>query len=170
MLSGLLLLYVGAVLCLNGLWMADFIHEREIVPINLATGTIALAVAGYMVFGPDANDETVAAAAMTLLFSITYFWVAWNRMTSGDGRGLGWFSLFVAITVLPVAWSRIAAAEDGFALWLGLNWVAWSALWATYFVALTLRLAIRRTAAAATLAAGVLTGWIPGVMILNNMV
>jgi len=72
MLTGLVLLYIGAVLCLNSLWMADQIDSREIVPINLASGTIAAVVAGYMALGPGANDTSIAAAAMTLLFAITY--------------------------------------------------------------------------------------------------
>jgi len=168
MLTGLVLLYVGAVLCLNSLWMADQIDSREIVPINLASGTIAAVVAGYMALGAGADDTSIAAAAMTLLFAITYLWVAWNRLTGGDGRGLGWFSLFVAITVLPVAWREVADADSAFALWLGLSWLAWSGLWALYFVALALRAPISRAVALATGLAGVFTGWLPGALILNG--
>ena len=49
------------------------------------------------------SPDTVKAAALTLLFSLTYLWVGMNRLTGSDGRGLGWFSLFVAISVLPEA-------------------------------------------------------------------
>lgn len=94
--------------------------------------------------------------------------MAWNRLTGGDGRGLGWFSLFVAITVLPVAWREVADADSAFALWLGLSWLAWSGLWALYFVALALRAPISRAVALATGLAGVFTGWLPGALILNG--
>ena len=49
-------------------------------------------------FGSGADAASIKAAALTLLFTFTYFWVAINRYNGADGRGLGWFSFFVAIT------------------------------------------------------------------------
>ena len=45
MLLPLSLLFVGAVLVLNGLWMAGRISDREIVVINFATAAITATVA-----------------------------------------------------------------------------------------------------------------------------
>ena len=46
MLLPLSLLFVGAVLVLNGIWMTGRIDDREIVLINLVTATVTAAQAG----------------------------------------------------------------------------------------------------------------------------
>jgi len=108
MLLGLSLFYVGAVLILNGLWLLGHIEDREIWIINLFTGSITFLVSLYMAFGAGADATTINGAAMGLLFSFTYFWVALNRFNGSDGRGLGWFSLFVAITAVAVSLRSVA--------------------------------------------------------------
>ncbi|MFZ1726919.1 MAG: AmiS/UreI family transporter [Albidovulum sp.] len=168
MLLGLVLLYVGAVLFLNGLWLWGLIADREIILINLVVATISTAVAAWTAFNAT-NVLDVRSAAMTLLFAITYLWVAYNRITGSDGRGLGWFSLFVAITVIPMAVSGIGRAETAFDIWLGVNWAVWSALWLMYFMLLTLRLPIQRSTAMVTLLAGIFTGWLPGLLLLHSL-
>lgn len=169
MLTGLALLYVGAVLFINGLWMLDRIEDREIVLINCVTGFVTLVVALSSVLHPAADLAMVKSAALTLLFTTTYLWVAVNRLIKADGRGLGWFSLFVAITVIPVAIETIAAAQGVGELWLGLNWAVWAVLWAMYFVLLVLQRPIQRATAMVTLLAGIFTGWLPGVLLLNGV-
>jgi len=140
------LLFVGAVLILNGFWMSGRIANREIVVINLATAAITAAVAALSLTRAM-TPEDVRTVALTLLFSVTYLWVAVNRLTGADGRGLGWFSLFVA-------------------LWLGLCWLAWSGLWFLYFVTLALQKQIQGPTTVATLGAGVLTAWLPALVLL----
>lgn len=51
MLLGLALLWVGAVLFINGIWLLGGIDDREIVVINVVSGLVALAVAYHEVFG-----------------------------------------------------------------------------------------------------------------------
>ena len=93
---GFILFFVGAVLCLNGLWLLGRIGDKEIAVIDFQVGGITLIACLYLAFGPNADAGSIKAAALTLVFTITYFWVAWNRYNGADGRGLGWFSLFVA--------------------------------------------------------------------------
>ena len=45
MLAGLALFYVGAVLCLNGLWLLGRIGDKEIAVIDIFVGGITLLVA-----------------------------------------------------------------------------------------------------------------------------
>ena len=93
MLLGLALLYVGAVLFLNGLWLMGKIGDSEIGVIDVFVGTITGIIALFLAFGPAADAASIKAAALTLLFTFTYFWVG-NR------------------------WRPMAAASDGFAcLW-----------------------------------------------------
>ena len=101
MLAGLALFYVGAVLCLNGLWVLGRVGDKEIAVIDIFVGGITLLVALNLAFGPGADLASVKGCAFLLLFTFTYFWVALNRYNGADGRGLGWFCLFVAITCAP---------------------------------------------------------------------
>ena len=94
---GLSLFYVGAVLFLNGLWMLGKIADKEIWVINIFTGVVSLCIGLASIFGPAADATSVKNGALTLLFAFTYLWVAFNRFSGADGRGLGWFSLFIAI-------------------------------------------------------------------------
>lgn len=165
MLLPLSLLFVGAVLVLNGLWMMNRISDREIAVINLATAAITGCVAVLSMAGAE-TQVAVKGAALTLLFAITYLWVGVNRLTGADGQGLGWFSLFVAISVLPEAAVTLRDAPDAMTTWLGLCWAGWSALWMMYFLLLALRWPIGREAAAATLASGILTAWMPALVML----
>lgn len=168
MLLGLSLLYVGAVLTLNGLWLLGHIGDREIVVVNVASGIVTFCVSLYLAFGPGADPGSIRAAGLTLLFTVTYFWVAHNRLATVDGRGLGWFSLFVVITVIPVAINSFATATTGIDLWMGWNWVGWAIVWFLYFLLLTLKKPILKLTGAATLAAGLLTGWLPSVLIFDG--
>ena len=116
MLLGLSLFWVGAVLFLNGLWVLDKVGDREIAVIDVFVGTLTLIVAIYLAFGPGANADSIKGAAFLLLFTFTYYWVAWNRWNGADGRGLGWFCLFVAITCAPISLQSFATRTHAMGL------------------------------------------------------
>lgn len=165
MLVGLSLLYVGIVLILNGIWLFGRIPDREIVLINICVAGISFLVALHTAF----FGETIAdirASAMTLLFAITYLWVAYNRVMECDGQGLGWFSLIVAITVTPVAVLGFAQADGAMGFWIAFCWAAWAVLWFTYYLLLAAERPIQRFTAFLTLGVGITTGWLPGMVLL----
>lgn len=167
---GLVLFYVGAVLCLNGLWLLGRIGDNEIAVIDYFVGGITLLASLYLAFGPGADADSIKAAALTLLFTFTYFWVALNRSNGADGRGLGWFSLFVSITAVPVTIQTLNSATTTWGFWFGLCWAAWSFLWFLFFLLLVGKKPIAKLVGAVTVAEGVLTGWIPGYMLLNGLI
>lgn len=169
MLLGLGLLYVGAVLFLNGLWLMDQIGDREISVINIFSGGITLCIALFMAFGPAADAGSIKGAALTLLFTFTYLWVAINRYNGADGRGLGWFSLFVAITVVPVALQTLSTATTLWGYWFGLCWAAWAVLWFMFFLLLARKMPIAKFTGAVTALQGILTGWLPGYLLLDGV-
>jgi hypothetical protein len=169
MLLGLALLYVGAVLFLNGIWLMGHIEDREIWVINVFVGGITLLISLYLAFGPAADAGSIKAAGLTLLFTFTYLWVAINRKTEADGRGLGWFSLFVAITVVPVALSTLAGAQTFWDVWFGLCWAAWAVLWFMYFLLLVKGKVGAKVTGMVTSVQGVLTGWLPGYLLLDGV-
>jgi len=166
---GLALFYVGAVLCLNGLWLLGRIGDNEIGVIGVFVGGITLLISLQLAFGSGADLGSIKAAGMLLLFSFTYFWVALNRYNGADGRGLGWFSLFVAITAIPVTIETLQGAATTWGIWLGLCWAAWGVLWFLYFVLLVGKKPIAKFVGAVTLAVGILTGWLPGYLLLSGM-
>lgn len=168
MLLPLSLLFVGTVLTLNAIWMSGRIANLEIILINIVVAIITSGVALHAIaYATDTSD--IKSAALTLLFTTTYLWMAYNRMTATDGRGLGWFSLIVAITVTPEAIITISAADSPLALWLGLNWAVWAVLWFMYFLLLTLAKPIQSVTAAATLFAGIFTAWLPAMGMLYGV-
>jgi putative amide transporter protein len=166
---GLVLFYVGAVLCLNGLWLLGRIGDNEIAVIDTFVGGITLLVSLYLAFGPGADAASIKAAALTLLFTFTYFWVALNRSNGADGRGLGWFCLFVAITAVPVTVQTLGGAKTTWDFWFGLCWAAWAVLWFLFFLLLVAKKPIAKLVGVVTVAEGVLTGWVPGYLLLNGL-
>ncbi|ASJ74213.1 AmiS/UreI family transporter [Granulosicoccus antarcticus] len=169
MLLGLSLFYVGAVLVLNGIWLHGRIADNEIWVINVFSGIIACMVSFKLAFGVDADAESIKAAALTFLFGFTYFWIAINRFNKSDGKGLGWFSLFVAITAVPVALDTLMNASSIWQVWFGLSWVAWSFLWFLFFLLLALQKPIVKLTGTVATSVGVLTGWLPGYLLLDGV-
>lgn len=169
MLLGMALLYVGAVLCLNGLWLLGRIGDKEIWVINVFAGGVTLSIAGYSAFGPGADAASIKGAALTLLFTFTYLWVAFNRYNGADGRGLGWFSLFVAITAVPVAYDTLRGATTTWGMWFGLSWAAWAVLWFMFFLLLAMNKPILKLTGVVTLLEGIFTGWLPGYLLLDGV-
>ena len=165
---GVSLFYVGAVLCLNGLWMRGHIADREIWVINLFSGLVSLAIGLCSIFGPAADAASIQTGALTLLFAFTYLWVAINRFSGADGRGLGWFSLFVAITAVPVAVDTLAHAQSMTDWWMGANWAAWAVLWGLFWLLLARGRDIGRFTGAMCIAQGIFTGWLPGYLLLSG--
>jgi putative amide transporter protein len=83
-----------------------------------------------------------------------------------DGRGLGWFCLFVAITAVPVSVQTLLAAGSTWDIWFGLCWAAWAVLWLVFFILLVMQKPIGRFVGNVTVPEGILTGWLPGYLLL----
>ena len=92
-----------------------------------------------------------------------------NRTNGADGRGLGWFCLFVAITAVPVTVQTLQAATTTWGVWFGLSWAAWGILWLMFFMLLVLKRPIAKLVGTVTVIEGVVTGWVPGYMLLSGM-
>lgn len=164
---GLVLLYVGAVLFINALAMLGHIAPKEAAIMNLLTGGLSLFVSLHQVASGD--PALVRAAAFGLLFSFTYLWVAYVNLTGLDGRGLGWFSLFVAATASWVTVDALAAARTVGEYWMAGNWAAWTLLWLCFFVLGVLkRPALTKPVAWLTLVQSIVTAWVPGYLMLSG--
>jgi hypothetical protein len=112
MLLGVVLLYVGVVLIVNGIWLIGqarvtavgaagaeaaeahptFIQNREVSVLNLFTGFVGVVAAvTQMVQGNSQGDlGQIRGGGFILLFAFTYLWVAANNFLNAGGRAFGW--------------------------------------------------------------------------------
>jgi hypothetical protein len=167
--QGLFLFYVGAVLLLNGIWLLGHIQDKEIALMDFFTGGLGLFVCISLITRAQLTDLLpFEVTAYLLLFTFTYLWVAINRYTGSDGRGLGWFSLFVAVTAVPVSIRVLLNAHGNlWTTWLGLCWAAWGVLWFLFFLLLVLKRPIGKLAGWLSILEGIFTGWLPGYLLLT---
>lgn len=186
MLLGVVLLYVGAVLIINGIWLVGSVRapvaagarahpavitDREVAIINIFTGfvgvvcAVTLAVQGNR----DGDLASVRAAGFILLFAFTYLWVAFNQYLNPNGHAFGWYCLFVAITAVAAgAYTFDAADGNDAAIWLGVDWIAWAVLWAMFFVLLALERPIARVTGWVAILEGIGTSWVFAFLLLQG--
>jgi hypothetical protein len=192
MLLGVVLLYVGAVLVVNGIWLVGqarlasagagesavaeahptFIQNREISVLNVFTGFVgAVAAVTLMVQGNrDGDLVSVRAAGFILLFAFTYLWVAANNFLNAGGRAFGWYCLFVAITAIPAGiWTFRDANGNDASIYLGFCWFAWAVLWAMFFGLLALDRPIARITGYLAILEGIGTAWVFGFLLLEGV-
>lgn len=164
-MGNLMLFYVGAVLFCNGLWILGRIEDRELAVIDFFVGGLGLFVAAHAALTGDPYF-----GAQILLFAFTYIWVALNRYLKVDGRGLGWFCLFVAISALPIGlWQLFTSGGLLWPTWLAINWISWAVLWFLFFLLLALQMEkLAKLTGWLTLIQGIYTGWIPGWLLLTG--
>jgi hypothetical protein len=164
---GLVLLYVGGVLFINGLTMLGKIAPREAAIMNLLTGSLSLYVSLYGL--KQADPSSIRTAAFGLLFSFIYLWVGYANLTAQDGRGLGWFSLFVAATAALVATDQALSARSFAELWLAGCWAAWTVLWLCFFaIGVLQRSQWTRPVGWFTIVQSIGTAWLPGYLLLTE--
>jgi len=158
---GVVLLFVGVILIVNGLTLAGRIAAKEAAVLNLLVGSLSAfaAVLGAIRASTPADFLAVGSG---LLFAFTYLYVAAVHWFQLDGRGLGWYCLFVAITALPVGWAAYAIGD----LRMAVIWLIWSSLWLLFFVDLCTGVLVKRFLAPYTVVVGIVTCWIPGTLML----
>lgn len=152
---GMGLLFVGAVLIVNGLWLLGKGNDRDTAILNFFTGALTFIIAMWWAFGGNA-EGTAFNAAGTLLFSFTYLWVGANAYQGlEDQRSLGWYCIFVTVVALPTGLIVWRLGDVG----LAMLWWIWAALWATFWVLLALEWTeYTRPIAWYTIIVGILTG------------
>lgn len=157
-----------------------FIQNREIAVLNIFTGFVGVAVAvTYIVAGNGPSGSPLPAVAAAgnasirtggaiLLFAFTYLWVAYNQYADAGGRGLGWYSAFVAVTavVFGIYTVQNTPGSNTADLWLAGNWFAWAVLWGMFFALLALDLPIARITGWAAVLVGIGTSWALAIALL----
>lgn len=158
------LFYVGAVLFVNGLMLLGVVDGRSAAPINLFVGALQVVTPTYLIMTAGADPRSIALAAGLYLFGFTYLWVGINSITGWDQRGLGWFSLFVAVAAVGfAAYSLLEAGDRTFAV----IWLFWAVLWALFFLVLGLgRQRLARFTGLVTVTEAFGTAAVPGFLLV----
>ncbi|MGY1709338.1 AmiS/UreI family transporter [Geodermatophilus sp. SYSU D00758] len=158
------LLYVGAVLVVNGIMLLGYVDPRGAAPLNLFVGALQVVTPTYLIIFAAGDPARIALAAGLYFFGFTYLWVGINAITGWPAEGLGWFSLVVAAAAVGFAVHSWAVVGDRV---FGVIWLLWAVLWFSFF----LLMALHRdglTAAIGVLATGegLLTALVPAYLIL----
>lgn len=165
-MSSVGLLYVGAVLFINGLMLIDIVPAKAAAAMNLFVGGMQVIFPTIIIAQSGGDSATILGASGLYLFGFTYLYVAWNTLTGATGEGLGWFSLFVAACAVVFGIVQYTMVDDPV---FGVIWFAWAVLWFMFFLVLGLgKDHLGRFTGWFTLWLGIFTGAIPALMLLTG--
>ena len=170
------LLYVGAVLFINGLSLVGWVKGKSLVPMNLFVGLLQVVTPLFLIFTSNGDAATILGASGLFLFGFTYLYVAMNNTFDLDGSGLGWFCGYVVIAALVYAYLNFrtgwladaGVVQDALGNVLGVLWLNWAFLWFLFWLVLALgRTSLTRYTGAVCATQGLLTGWLPALILLG---
>lgn len=140
------LLYVGAVLFINGLMLIGVVPGKSAAVFNFFVGGMQVVFPTVIIAQAGGDATVIFGAAGLYLFGFTYLYVGINQVFGLTGEGLGWFSLFVAGCALVIGTLQFTALADPV---FGAIWYLWAVLWFLFFLLLGLGID----------SLGVFTGW-----------
>lgn len=130
------LLYVGAVLFVNGLMLLGRVPARSAAVLNLFVGALQCVLPTVMLIQNPGDPAAVLAASGLYLFGFTYLYVGIVNLAGLEPEGLGWFSLFVSGAAIVYSVLSFTVSDDPA---FGVIWLSWSVLWFLFFLVLGLR-------------------------------
>ena len=165
---GVCLLFVGIVLINNGLCTLLKINGKSAAIMNLLVGGLSVFINFVSLVRGD-----YYAAGTGLLFGFTYLFVALNNIFSLDTRPFAIFSTFVAINavvfgVIEGITGSIVLGISADPRWAAIWWM-WAILWGTAFFTDILKKDLGKFVPILQVIEGVITAWIPGIMILTGI-
>jgi putative amide transporter protein len=162
-MSSVGLLFVGAVLFLNGLLFLGKADAKGVAVFNLFVGGLQTAVPFYLIATAHTTNEILSAAGI-FLFGFTYLYVGIVNLAGFKSDGIGWYSLWVAGLATGFGLTTILRFHD---TPTGLLWLQWALLWGLFWVVLAL--GVQRLTPVAgwlTLILSMTTCTIPGFLLL----
>jgi putative amide transporter protein len=160
------LLYVGAVLFLNGVMLLGKVNAKAAAVFNLFVGVLQVVTPTYLIFTSGGNPNVILAASGLYLFGFTYLYVGIGLLAGLDTTGVGWFSLFVAIMAIGYSIANFRTLGDSP---FGVIWLYWAFLWFLFFLLLGLKIErLRVYTGWVTAIEGWVTGAIPAFLLLGG--
>lgn len=162
------LLYVGAVLFINGLSLLGWVKGKSLVPMNVFVGLLQVVTPLYLIFTANGDPAVILLASGLFLFGFTYLYVAINNTFNLDGSGLGWFCLFVVFAAPVYAWFNFREGTPAGNV-LAVLWLSWAYLWFLFWLVLSLgRTSLTRYTGAVCATQGIITGLIPALILIGQ--
>src|SRR3984885_4367744 len=142
-MSAVGLMFVGAVLFVNGLLFLGRIDGKSAAPFNIFVGALQVAIPFYLIATAPTADSTLPRQSLV---------------------GLGWYSAWVAIMAAAFGITNIVKFHDPT---IGLLWLQWSVLWALFWLVLAMGVTqLTAPAGWLTLILSFTTCTIPGFLLL----
>ena len=157
------LMFVGAVLFINGLLFLGRIDARGAGVFNLFVGALQVAVPFFLIATATSANAILLDAGI-FLFGFTYLYVGIINLAGISAVGLGWYSAWVALLAATIGITEFTRFD---ATTTGLLWLQWSVLWALFWVVLALgRERLTGVAGWMTLILSFTTCTVPGYLLL----
>lgn len=129
------LIYVGAVLLINGLMMLGRVPPRSAAGLNLFVGALQCVTPTVLIIQAGHDTTAILGASGLYLFGFTYLYVGIANLAGLEPEGIGWFSLFVSGAAIVYAGISFGQGDDPV---FGVIWLAWALLWFLFFLVLGL--------------------------------
>lgn len=160
------LLYVGAVLFINGLMLLGKIPGKSAAVFNLFVGVMQIVFPTIILSQANGDPAAIFGASGLYLFGFTYLYVGINQIFNLPGEGLGWFSLFVAVVAVVFGVLQFTATNDPL---FGVIWFIWAILWTLFFLLLGLgKDSLNDFTGWFTIIVAHITGTIPALLLLSG--
>ena len=160
------LLFVGAVLFINGPMLLLKVDAKSAAVFNLFVGALQVLTPTYLIFTADGDQNKILAASGLYLFGFTYLYVGIVLLAGIDAVGVGYYSLFVAIAALGYSFVNFHLFKD---YPFGVIWLYWAFLWGLFFLLLGLgKSELAPYTGWVTAIEGWVTGVIPAALLLSG--
>ena len=165
---GVCLLFVGIVLINNGVCSLANASKKSAAVMNILTGGLSLFI-NFV----NLVQGNYYAAGTGLLFCFTYLFVAVMNIFDLEPLPFAWFSTFVAVNA--VIFGIVEGVTGSVALGIAPDWRwaviwwLWAILWGSSFVTDILGKNLGKFVPCLQIFEGIVTAWIPGMMLLLNI-
>lgn len=159
------LLYVGAVLFVNGLMLLNRVDSKSASIFNLFVGTLQVITPLYLITSSQGDPSIILSASGIFLFGFTYLYVGFTNLLNLKTTGLGWYCLWVAILALGFSYVNFIQFSD---IKFGIIWLLWSYLWLLFFLLLGLGKEISHYVGKVTIVLSWVTATIPAFLSLTG--
>lgn len=158
------LLYVGAVLFLNGVMILGRVDAKSGAVFNLFVGALQVITPTILIITAGGDSDIILNASGIYLFGFTYLYVGITLLAGLDSTGVGWFSLFVAAAACAYSYANFKILDDRP---FGVIWLYWAFLWFLFFLLLGLKLdGLTNYTGWVTAIEGIVTAAVPAWLIL----
>ncbi|MCI9888585.1 transporter [Micrococcales bacterium 31B] len=127
------LLFVGAVLFVNGISLLGGITPRGAAALNLFVGAMQTIFPTIALLISDRSVNAIWEVSGLYLFGFTYLYVGINHFLKNDDSGLGWYSIFVVGMAVVYAIDDLPDNPVFTVIWL-----VWGLMWVMFFLMLAL--------------------------------